>query len=349
MEITHSRTAKKKVLFLPDKAHREKVFTGPVLARLTEQFDVTFLSGGITERCTSAEVAKAVPGYDALITGWGTPVLTPAVFERADALRIIAHSAGTVKRMLLDCAFDYVIPRKICVYSANREIAHNAAEHTLGLMIMSCRRILDHALRLRDDHRQWPDRMVRPNSQYLSGSTVGIVSASKVGRRVIGLLKPFDTRVLVFDPYLSAQEAAVLGVEKTELRGLFSRSDIVSVHAPLLPETRGMIHADHFRALRDGATFINTSRGAVLDEQALIAELERGRITAALDVTTEEPLPKDSPLRSMHNVIVTPHLAGSGFYGYERIGQGTVRALEDFFAGRSVQGAIDFSQYAIIA
>jgi phosphoglycerate dehydrogenase-like enzyme len=337
-----------KVLFLPNQIHTERVFTAEVIARLYRQFDVRRLAPG-TQNCTSEEVAEAIPEFDALITGWGTPRLTPDVFERANALRIISHSAGSVKPMLLECAQDNVIPRGICVYSANRAIAYNVAEHTIGFMIMMSRKLFEHASMIRADHQKWPDRMLRPNSQYLTGSTVGIVSASQVGRMVIRLLKPFDTKVLVFDPYLTEEAAAALNVTKVELMDVFAKSDIVSVHAPLLPETRSMINASHFRALKDGAVFINTSRGAVLDEQALIAELETGRISAALDVTSVEPVPKDSPLLCLPNVILTPHLAGSGYYGYARIGDGAVRALEDFFAGRPVEGAVDFDRYAIIA
>jgi phosphoglycerate dehydrogenase-like enzyme len=337
-----------KVLYLPNAVHTERVFTEAAFARLNRDFDVTRLATGAQD-CLSEQVAEAIPGMDALITGWGTPVLTAGVFERADRLRIIAHSAGTVKRMLLDCARDYVIPRGICVYSANAEIAYNAAEHALGLMILMLRRILDTALTLRGGERQWPDRMVRPNAQYLTGATVGIVSASQVGRRVISLLKPFNTRVLVFDPYLTQAEAELLGVEKVSLLALFGRADIVSVHAPLLPDTVGMIGSAHFAAMRDGAVLVNTSRGKVLDEPALVAELRSGRITAALDVSSEEPLPPDSPLLALGNVLITPHLAGSGYYGYARIGEGSVRALEDFFAGRPVAGAVDFARYDIIA
>jgi phosphoglycerate dehydrogenase-like enzyme len=341
-------TQKLKVLFLPNEIHTERVFTADALERLHRQFEVTRLASGACD-CTSEQVAEAIPGFAALVTGWGTPPLTRDVVERADALRIIAHSAGTVKRMLLDCAQEYVIPRGICVYSANRAIAYNVAEHTIGFMILMMRRILDHAAMVRDNPGQWPERMSRPNAQYLTGATVGLVSASEVGRMVIRLLQPFDTRIRVFDPYLTDEAAAALNVTKVELMEVFTESDIVSVHAPLLPETRSMIDGRHFRALRDGAVFINTSRGGVLDEEALIAELATGRISAALDVTTLEPLPAASPLLSLSNVIVTPHLAGSGYYGYSRIGDGAVRALEDFFAGRAVQGAVDFNRYDIIA
>lgn len=338
-----------RVLFLPNPRHTERVFSPAAHARLLERFDVTALAPRADRNCSSAEVAEAIAGFEALVTGWGTPALTPAVFERADALRCIAHSAGSVKPMLGACAADYVMPRGLCVFSANQAIAFNAAEHTLGVMISMCRRIFEQASLLRRAPGQWPDRLVRPNTQFLSGSRVGLVSASAVGRQVIRLLKPFDVALRVFDPFLSDEDAVELGVAKASLMDIFAESDIVSVHAPLLPHTRSMIGREHFRALRDGALFVNTSRGAVLDEAALIEELRSGRFLAALDVTIEEPVAPDSPLLTLENVLLTPHLAGSGHYGYSRIGDGTVQALEDFFAGRPVRGAVDFARYALIA
>lgn len=338
-----------RVLFLPNPRHTERVFTPAAHARLLEHFDITALAPHPDRNCSSAEVAEAIGGFEALITGWGTPPLTPDVFERADALRCIAHSAGSVKPMLGACALDYVMPRGLCVYSANQAIALNVAEHTLGVMITLSRRISEQASLLRRAPGQWPDRLVRPNTQFLSGSRVGLVSASAVGRQVIRLLAPFDVKLRVFDPFLSNEDAFALGVEKVGLMDIFAESDIVSVHAPLLPETHAIIGREHFQALRDGALFVNTSRGAVLDETALIEELRTGRFSAALDVTIKEPVAPDSPLLTLENVLLTPHLAGSGHYGYSRIGDGTVRALEDYFAGRPVQGAVDFTRYALIA
>ena len=156
------KAEKIKVLYLPNRIHTERVFTENAFSRLLTQFDVTQLASASEGDCTSDQVAEAIPGFAALITGWGTPRLTRQVFERADSLRIIAHSAGTVKRMLLECAQGYVIPRGICVFSANRAIALNAAEHTVGLMIMTSRRLFDNALMLRREPEQWPDRYDTP-------------------------------------------------------------------------------------------------------------------------------------------------------------------------------------------
>src|SRR5690606_37368652 len=133
--------------------------------------------------------------------------------------------------------------------------------------------------------------------------TVGIVSASMVGRRVIKLLDPFGCKILVYDPYLDEAESRALGVQRVSLDALFAESDIVSIHAPSTPETKPMIGASHFQAMRDGALLINTARTWVIDSAALLAELRRGPIRALLDVFDQEPPPPDDPLRDLGNVF----------------------------------------------
>jgi len=242
----------------------------------------------------------------------------------------------------------YIVPRKICVVSANHAIAYNVAESTIGMLIMASHRFVDHALAIRTG-RVWRDPNLPINGQYLNGSTVGIVSASKVGREVMKLLMPFDLKILVYDPYLSDWEAGRLGIHKVGLDELFERSDFVTIHAPSIPQTWGMIGEAQFKKLKDGAVFINTSRGKVVDHDALLRECKTGRIIAVLDVTDPEPLPPDSPFRKLDNVIITPHISGAGYYGYFKIGDIVLESLEDFFADKPVKDAVNFSNYDILA
>ena len=339
---------KKRILCIPTADHIAYVFSDETLERLKSLFDVTF--NDLDRNYTSEELASKIKGFDGLITGWGSPPLTEEVFENADRLKIIAHSAGSVKASLLSRSVveKYIIPRGICVCNAPKAIAYNVAETTIGLMVMVGHRLFDHAFNVRE-RLIWRDPSIPREVKTINGSIIGIVGASTVGREVIRLLKPFDCRILVYDPYLSDEEAKQLGVEKTSLENLFKESDFVSVHAPLTEETVHMIGRKHFRLLQDGAVFINTSRGRVLDQDALIEECKTGRFLVALDVTDPEPLPKDSPLRRMKNVILTPHVAGNGYYGAKKIGEMTLQALEDFFAGREVKNRVDFRQYDIIA
>ena len=310
-------------------------------------FDVAFNDLG--RNYTSKEVASGIEGFDALITGWGSPPLTESVFENADRLRIIAHSAGSVKEVLSKNVVQrYIVPRGICVCNAPKAIAYNVAEATLGLLIMTSRRLLDHVMNARE-RLLWHDPCIPREVRTINGSTIGIIGASTVGREVIRLLKPFDCRILVYDPYVSEEEAERLNVEKASLEDLFERSDFASIHAPMTEETYHTVNERHLRLLRDGAVLVNTSRGKVIDQEALTKECETGRILVALDVTDPEPLPNDSPLRKLKNVIITPHVAGHGLYGAKKIGEMTLQGLEDFFAGREVKNSIDFGRYGILA
>jgi len=186
-------------------------------------------------------------------------------------------------------------------------------------------------------------------NQGLRGSTVGLISASTVAREVIGLLQPFNVHILIYDPYLSDWEAGRLGVEKTTLKEVFKQADIVSVHAPKIPETDHMLGLEQLRLLKEDAVFINTSRGSVLDHEALYQEAKTGRFQVQLDVTDPEPLPPEHPLRKLSNVVITPHTSGGGAYGYSYIGNTVVQALEQFFYNKPVPGRVNLNRWALLA
>jgi phosphoglycerate dehydrogenase-like enzyme len=163
--------------------------------------------------------------------------------------------------------------------------------------------------------------------------TVGLVGASRVGRGVIDLLRPFDLRVVVADPFLDEAEAARLGVQLLELDALLAESHVVSLHAPSLPTTRHMIDRRRLALMRDGAVLINTARGALVDHDALVAELRSGRLSAVLDVTEPEPLPPESPLFTLPNVVLTPHIAGALGTEVVRLGDAAIEELRRYASG----------------
>ena len=349
--------SKPRILFAPAREHTEKVFAPEVMAHLEELFDVD--RNDRDTDLSESELRERIAGCDGLVTGWGASdprvlrprsamTLTPAIMEAADRLRIVAHAAGSVRQMLEAVWHDYIAARGICVFTATVEIGYNVAETAVGMMIMSTKRLMEYALHVRHTDG-WRSSRIPVDEQHLFGATVGIVGASDVGRRVMHLLRPFDVRLLVFDPLLDTAAAGALNAEKVALDELFARVDIVSLHAPSIPETRHMVGAAQLRRLRDGALLVNTARGSLIDQDALIRAAGSGRIRVALDVTTPEPLPADSPLRAMPNVIITPHLAGQGRYGHTRIGAATLQALEDFFAGRPVTGAVDHARWEHLA
>ncbi|MEV0368488.1 hydroxyacid dehydrogenase [Streptomyces sp. NPDC050636] len=252
------------------------------------------------------EVAAALADAEVLLTCWGAPPLTDRVLAAAPRLRAVVHAAGSVKHHITDACWQ----RGIAVTSAASANALPVAEYTLAAILFANKRVLHAAHRYRilraphDWHRELSEA-----GNY--SRTVGIIGASRIGRRVIELLRPFDLRILLHDPYVDAAEAARLGAAPATLDTLCADSDIVTVHAPQLPATHHLLGARELALMPDGATLINTARGSLVDETALLAELLTGRLNAVLDVTDPELPPPDSPLYDLPNVLLTPHIAGS--------------------------------------
>jgi phosphoglycerate dehydrogenase-like enzyme len=339
--------SKPRVWYIQTESHTQRVFDPPDYQAMLDEFDVTVNTTGKT--FTADEVAAGIAGYDAVVTGWGAPTLTDAIFAAADKLKLVAHSAGSIKALVSREMIDkYMIPRDMVLFSANVAIAYNVAESAVGMLLMTMRRwpSLNEYF-----HRtgKWKDPDVRWNGRFLKGSTVGVVAASSVGREVIRLLQPWPLKVIVYDPFLSDEAAAALGVEKVELNELFSRADHVTLHLPSIASTDKMIGKEQLDLMKPGATLVNTSRGSVLDHDALIEKCKKDEIYVCLDVTTPEPLPRFSEFRMLDNVYITPHVSGAGFYGYFKIGAQTLQALRDCFAGNPVAGAVDYSRYELLA
>jgi phosphoglycerate dehydrogenase-like enzyme len=241
-----------------------------------------------------------------LLTGWGCPPLSKEVLERAPNLRALFHAAGTVKNNVTEACWD----RGLVVSSAAAANALPVAEYTLAAILFANKRVFQLQQRYRElrQFRLWP--LEAPGlGNYRK--RVGIVGASRIGRRVIELLQPFDLEVWVSDPYLDSGAAEALGVKLVELDELLSTCDVVSLHAPALPETHHLLDRRRLALLRDGSTLINTGRGSLVDARALEVELGSGRIFAVIDTTEPEVLPASSPLYELPNVLLTPHIAGS--------------------------------------
>ncbi|MFC1419740.1 hydroxyacid dehydrogenase [Streptacidiphilus cavernicola] len=249
----------------------------------------------------------ALATAEVLVTGWGCPPLDESVLAAAPRLRAVVHTAGSVKGHVTEACWQ----RGIQVTSAAAANAVPVAEFTLAAILFANKRVLparDGYRRVRDGAADWHARLATAGNYR---RRTGILGASRIGRRVIGLLQPFDLEVLVSDPFLAPDEAAALGAEPVPLPELFRGSDVVSVHAPWLPSTEGLVSRALLASMPDGATLVNTARGALVDQRALEQELVSGRLNAVLDVTSPEVLPAGSPLYDLPNVLLTPHIAGS--------------------------------------
>ena len=312
--------AKPKVAVLLREPLRRRILSDDDLAKLEEVAEVELSPH---ERdMTEDEVAAMLRTADGCMSSWGTPPLTSRIVDSAPGLKVWAHAAGSVKTMVADDAWY----GGVTVTSAAPAIAEDVAEMTMACITMGLRCVVPLSRRMAAN-----EPVDRDSIRSLYRATLGVISASHVGRRVIERLLPYDARILLYDPFVDDDEAGRLGVELVGLDEMSRESDAITCHAPKLPETYQMIGESHFRAMRDDTVFVNTSRGDNVDEAALIRELEKGRLFAFLDVTSPEPAAPDSPLRSLQNVVLTPHIAGAKSF---RTGAMAVEELRRFFEGR---------------
>lgn len=297
------------------------------------------------QRFDDERAARLLPDAEILLTGWGCPRIDAGVLAHAPRLRAIVHAAGTVKGHLDEAVWE----RGIRVSSAAAANAVPVAEYTLAAILFASKRVfrLQRLYRELRAFRLWPREVPGPLGSV--GRTVGIVGASRIGRLVLERLRPFDFARLLHDPTLAPDAARALGAEPVELDELLQRSDIVSLHAPLLPETRGMIDRRRLALMRDGAVLINTARGALVDTAALTDELVSGRLDAVLDVTEPEVLPADSPLYDLPNVFLTPHVAGAMGAETTRLAALAIEEIERLARGEPLAHEVRRADLAIVA
>ena len=254
--------------------------------------------------------------------------LDKAALNRMPRLRAVVHAAGSVQGLVSDELWD----RGIIVTSAADANAVPVAEYTFATIVLAFKRAFVH-VRSPATVVGWGDLVGSPLYGSV-GRTVGIVGFSRIGRRVVRMLRQLDgIRILVADPFVSPQAVADAGAELMPLTQMLGQVDVLSLHAPALPETRHMIGAAELAALRDGATVINTARGWILDHEALFVECASGRLDAVLDVTEPDPLPAGAPLRGLPNVALTPHIAGSMGTEARRLADSALDDLETLLRG----------------
>lgn len=296
-------STKPKVLLAMDRSLGEQIFRKDDFEYFKTFVDINEIDS-LPKKINDIFIKDNIKGIDICISCWGTPPFTKEILDNADRLKLIAHSAGSVKPIIPD----YVWEKGIRVTSAAPAIAVAVAEITLGLMITSLKRVFQFDELTHKGFWKVEEEISKAKSLY--DITIGIIGASHVGRNVIRLLKNFKVDILLYDPYISEEQAKELGVKLATLEELLANSDVVSLHAPSIPETYHMINRDNIKLLKSGSILINTARGSLIDESALIERLEKRDIFACIDVTDPEPPDKDSPLRKLPSVILTPHIAG---------------------------------------
>lgn len=270
--------------------------------RLLKRIDDRFaLEVGVPP--TETALIEKLRGKQVLFTTSRLP-LTVDVFEATDSLRLISKIGTGLDNIDLEAAADAGVT---VLYTPGMN-ALSVAEHALSLLLAVNRNVVVGQDALRDG--LWRDEV--PNARPVTETTIGIIGFGNVGRRLAGLLSGFNTDVLTYDPYVHDIDTDVTGADLVDLSSLLKSSDVVMVTAEHTAETHHMIDSDVLSRMKSSAILVNTARGAIVDQDALIEALTNGNIAGAgLDVFEEEPLSADSPLHDLENVVVTPHIAAS--------------------------------------
>jgi len=331
---------KPKALYVLSDRHFDEIYGRDVHAELARRVDIP--SSLITPEIYK-QSAQTWPGVEMIFSGWGMIPIDEAFLSRFSALQVVFYGAGSVKPFLTDAFWRSGVQLTSAV-AAN---AVPVAEYTCAQIIQALKMAWQSAFYIRKEGK-FPKYYTPPGAYR---TTVGLLSLGMIGRAVAERLRSsYDLKVLAYDPYVTPEEADSLNVTLVPLDEVFERADVVSCHTPALPETERMIRGRHFELLKPQTTFINTARGAVVAEDEMIEVLQRRPdIIAILDVTYPEPPVAGSPLYTLENVILTPHIAGSMGDECRRMGRYMVEELDRFLAGQPLLYRVNEERVAVIA
>lgn len=318
---------------IPAGEMRDSFFSEALSARLEQLGCVEWNTN--TEQFSEEELAEKLSGVDICISGWGNTPFYEKTLKYADKLKLIAHIGGSVRPMVGDAAFE----RGIRVCSGNRVFAESVAEGVLTYMLCSLRKIGEYEARMAAG--EWPSLI---GTRGLLGRSVGLVGYGMIAEYLVKFLKPFGCRILISSRHISEEELAEAGIEAASAEEIFRTCDIVSLHNSLTMRTKHSIGVELLNSMKDGALLVNTARGALIDEEALVSVLRERPVWAALDVYETEPLPMDSPLRDCERVLLMPHAAGPTADRRYAVTSYVLADMERFLNGENLDCEIDFAR-----
>jgi D-3-phosphoglycerate dehydrogenase len=282
---------------------------------------------------SEADLAAAIVGADALVIRSGSKV-TAKVIAAADKLKVIGRAGIGVDNVDVPAASK----RGIVVMNTPTGNAVTTAEHAIALLMSLARMIPEASRTLKAG--KWEKKKFE--GRELAGKTLGVIGLGNIGRIVADRARGLHMNVIGFDPVLTAERAAALGIELVSLDTIWQRADAVTVHTPLTAETKGIIHEGMLGKLKKGVLLVNAARGGIYDEGALLKGLESGQIGGvALDVFVEEPPPKDHPLIAHERVIVTPHLGASTKEAQDRVALEIAEQVVAYLANGAIKNAVN--------
>jgi len=285
---------------MPNNSSTASFMTSDNISFLNSLGNVTWNKSD--KHLSKEEFKSALRNADVCVCGWSVPAFDSYVLEEADHLKLVAYVAGSVNGV----ATDEMYEKGIRIVSGNNVFAQSVAEGTMAYILAALRQLSYYENMVRQGG--WHDGNF--SNRSLLGKKVGIVGLGTISKYLIRMLRAFDTDITVYSKHTTQQEADELGVRIGSLEDVFMTNDIISLHCAKSASNYHLVDDRLLSLMKPGALLVNTSRGDVVDEAALITHLLSGHITAALDVFEVEPLPQDSPLRRLENVLLQPHLGG---------------------------------------
>ncbi len=322
---------------MPSGVTRDTFFPERVIKELESIGEVSFNNLG--RQFAENELREALIDKDICITGWGSPELTAFAIEKAEKLKVLLHTGGSVANVASKELYD----KGVRVLSGNKLYAESVAEGVIAYILCSLRDLIYYNNEVKEG--RWRDGNFK--NEGLLDQSIGIVGFGAVSRHLLELLKPFRCKVKVFSNSASKEKLEALGVEKAELQEIFRECKIISLHSPYRKDTHHMINDDLLSLIQPGGLLINTARGGIVDEEALIRALEKDTFKAVLDVYEQEPLASDSKLRTLKNVITIPHMAGPTVDRRAKVTEELIRSLEKLSKGEELPLEIkkEYSSY----
>jgi phosphoglycerate dehydrogenase-like enzyme len=275
---------------------------------------------------------------DVLVTFWGSGQLTPEILEENPQLKYMCNIGGTVRRQVTrEC-----LEKGLLVTNWGDVISRTISEASLMMILASLRRVTEMTMGMHV-RREWPKERMRS----LFERTVGLHGMGPIAQYLVPLLRPFGVEISAYSPNCPDEVFERLGVTRVaSLKELYASNDVISIHTGNTPENYHIVNAEILGAMQDGAVLVNTARGAIVDADALVAELKKGRIFAALDVYEEEPLPADSPLRGLENCMLIPHEGGPTGDRLVDVGRLCIDNIKRYLAGEDPVNQLTPERYS---
>ena len=332
-----------RVLIPVRSIYRDYLLSAPIVESLEQFADIEIVvdPAGLDRK----QYARLYEGRDAVLTTWNTPLIDCEVLARAKELKIISHAGGEMRPFISLEIFDFRPDLILC--NASNVMARPVAEHSLCVTLALLRNLFHFKEWVREDENWWEYDPAKNVS--LLEKKVGIVGLGQIAREFIRLLRLFDVEILVYSQHLDPEKAGREGLVKSTLEEIFSTCDVISINAASIPANRHLIDARLLKMIKPGAVLVNNGRGMLIDEPALIAELETGRFSAAIDVTEEEPPASGNKLRFLPNVLLTPHIGGPVPAQRIWMMQEAVANLRAYFEGKPVRGVVDKQRFLYMA